>query len=145
MNGLVIVIVEMVLVFKLEGKRSPVQYISLGAFLMGVSYLMLNLPVAGLAMPIMAMLIITAGEMLMFPFINTFWVSRSNESNRAQYASVYSMSFACAHVLAPTFGSQVVQHSSFRVLWYIVFGVCSIGSIGFHNFKKHFLEWKTSS
>ncbi|HMG68781.1 MAG TPA: MFS transporter, partial [Chitinophagaceae bacterium] len=138
MNGFVIVIVEMVLVFKLEGKRSPIQYIYSGAFLMGLSYLILNLPWPGLPLAVCAMLTITIGEMLMFPFVNTFWVSRSNEYNRAQYASVYSMSFACSQVLAPTFGAQVVQYSNYHVLWYVIFGLCAIASLGFSSFKKHY-------
>ncbi len=137
LNGMIIVVIEMVLVFKLEGKRSPVQYISLGSFFIGLSYLILNLPLAGLPVALLAMLIITLGEMLMFPFINTFWVSRSNEYNRGQYASVFSMSFAFAHVLAPTFGSQVVQHSTYHILWYIMFVLCTIASIGFYSFKKY--------
>ncbi|HEV8283231.1 MAG TPA: MFS transporter [Chitinophagaceae bacterium] len=137
LNGLIIVIIEMVLVFKLEGKRSPVQYISLGAFFIGLSYLMLNLPLAGLTVAIIAMIIITIGEMLMFPFINSFWINRSHEHNRGQYASLFSMSFALAHVFAPTFGSQVVQYSNYHVLWYIVFALCVIASIGFYRFKKY--------
>jgi predicted MFS family arabinose efflux permease len=136
LNGIIIVIIEMALVFRLEGKRSPVQYISAGTFFIGLSYLMLNLPLAGLAVALIAMVLITVGEMLMFPFINTFWVSRSNEHNRGQYASIFNMSFAFAHVLAPTFGSQVVQYANYHVLWYIVFGLCTIASIGFYSFKK---------
>jgi len=137
LNGLIIVVIEMVLVFKLEGKRSPMQYISIGSFLIGLSYIILNLPLAGLTIALVAMLILTVGEMLMFPFINTFWVSRSNEFNRGQYASLYSMSFALAHVLAPTFGSQVVQHFNYYTLWFIVFGFSIIASVGFYRFKKH--------
>ena len=136
LNGLIIVVIEMVLVFKLEGRRSPVQYISSGAFFIGLSYLMLNLPLTGLVVALIAMVTITVGEMLMFPFINTFWVSRSNEHNRGQYASLFSMSFAFAHVLAPTFGSQAVQYSNYHILWYIVFVLCIIASIGFYSFKK---------
>ena len=138
LNGLIIVVVEMVLVFKLEGKRSPVQYISAGAFLIGLSYLVLNLPLAGLTIALLAMIIMTAGEMLMFPFVNTFWVSRSNEYNRGQYAALFTMSFALGQVLAPTFGSQIVQHSGYTILWYVVFGLCIVASIGFYNFKKHY-------
>ena len=136
LNGLIIVITEMVLVFKLEGKRSPVQYISLGSFFIGLSYLILTIPLAGLTIAVMAMITITLGEMLMFPFINAFWVNRSSEHNRGQYAALFSMSFAFAHVLAPTFGSQVVQHSNYHVLWYTIFVLCSIASIGFYSFKK---------
>jgi len=136
LNGLIIVIIEMVLVFKLEGRRSPVQYISLGSFCIGLSYLILNLPLAGLTIALLAMITLTLGEMLMFPFVNAFWVKRSNEFNRGQYASLFSMSFALAHVLAPTFGAQVVQHSSYHVLWYVVFVLCLIASFGFQKFKQ---------
>ncbi|HET9826519.1 MAG TPA: MFS transporter [Chitinophagaceae bacterium] len=136
LNGLIIVIIEMVLVFKLEGRRSPVHYISLGSFFIGLSYLMLNLPLTGLTIALIAMVTLTLGEMLMFPFVNAFWVNRSNEHNRGQYASLFSMSFALAQVLAPTFGSQVVQHFSYHVLWYIVFGLCVIASMGFYRFRK---------
>jgi len=138
LNGLIIVVVEMVLVFKLEGKRSPVQYISTGAFLIGLSFLVLNLSLDGLTVALLAMIILTAGEMLMFPFVNTFWVSRSNEYNRGQYAALFTMSFALGQVLAPTFGSQIVQHSGYSVLWYVVFALCIVASIGFYNFKKHY-------
>ena len=124
LNGLIIVVIEMVLVFKLEGRRSPVQYISSGAFFIGLSYLMLNLPLTGLVVALIAMVTITVGEMLMFPFINTFWVSRSNEHNRGQYASLFSMSFAFAHVLAPTFGSQV--GSIFKLSCSLVYRFCFV-------------------
>jgi len=137
MNGLIIVIIEMVLVFKLEGRRSAVQYISLGSFCIGLSYVILNLPLAGLTVALLAMVTLTLGEMLMFPFVNAFWVRRSNDYNRGQYASLFSMSFALAQVLAPTFGSQLVQHSSYQVLWYVVFGLCLIASIGFQKFKQN--------
>jgi predicted MFS family arabinose efflux permease len=137
LNGLIIVIIEMVLVFKLEGRRSPVQYISLGSFCIGLSYLILNLPLAGLTVALVAMTTLTLGEMLMFPFVNAFWVKRSNDYNRGQYASLFSMSFALAHVLAPTFGSQIVQHSSYHSLWYVVFVLCLIASLGFQKFKHN--------
>jgi len=137
LNGLIIVIFEMVLVYKLERRRSPVKYISAGAALIGVSYALLNLPLAGLPVALLSMLVITIGEMLMFPFVNTFWISRSSEHNRGQYASVYSMSFATAQVIAPTFGSQVIHYASYQTLWFIVFGLCVIAAIGFSTFKKH--------
>lgn len=138
MNGMIIVISEMVLVFKLEGRRPPIHYISLGTLLMGFSYFILNLPLEGLSLAICAMFILTTAEMLMFPFINNFWISRSKEHNRGQYASIYSMSFACAQVLAPGFGAQLVQHFDYSVLWYTIFAICIFTSVGFYSFKKHY-------
>src|SRR4029079_523226 len=82
LNGLIIAIVEMVLVYKLEGRRSSIQYISIGAVLIGLSYALLNLSLAALPVALISMFVITVGEMLMFPFINTFWISRSSDYNR---------------------------------------------------------------
>lgn len=138
LNGLIIAVFEMVLVYKLEGRRSVIQYVSLGAFFIGLSYVLLNLPLPGIILALLAVFVITLGEMLMFPFINTFWISRSLDHNRGQYASVYSMSFATAQVLAPTFGSQVIHYSGYNVLWFIVFGLCMIAAVGFYSFKKHY-------
>jgi predicted MFS family arabinose efflux permease len=138
LNGFIIAIVEMVLVYSLEGKRSLIQYISFGAFFMGLSYAMLNLPLQGIAIALIAMGVITLGEMLMFPFVNSFWISRSAEHNRGQYASVYSMSFAAAQIIAPTFGSQVVRYFGYHVLWFVVFGICTIAALGFYTFKKYY-------
>ncbi|MBS1921612.1 MAG: MFS transporter [Bacteroidetes bacterium] len=134
MNGLIIVLVEMVLVYKIEGRRHMMTYISLGAFCIGMAYLTLNIgSMAFIA--ILSMLIITLGEMLMFPFVNTFWVSRSQEHNRGQYASIYTISFSLANVLAPTIGSQIINHFGFNTLWYTVAGVCIIASFLFYRFR----------
>ena len=124
----------MVLVYKIEGRRHMMTYISLGAFCIGMAYLTLNIgSMAFIA--ILSMLIITLGEMLMFPFVNTFWVSRSQEHNRGQYASIYTISFSLANVLAPTIGSQIINHFGFNTLWYTVAGVCIIASFLFYRFR----------
>jgi predicted MFS family arabinose efflux permease len=136
LNGFVIVLFEMVMIYKLEGRRSPVSYISLGALLIGLSYALLNLPLQGLVIALISMIFITLGEMFMFPFVNTFWVSRSSQYNRGQYASVYTMFFSLAHVLAPTFGSQMVSRFGYYALWYAVFFLSGIAAFGFYSFKK---------
>jgi MFS family permease len=84
----------------------------------------------------MQMIVVTFGEMLLFPFMNNFWVRRSNETNRGQYAAVYTMSFSAAIVLAPTFASQVATWLGFPVLWVINFILCSFATIGFFLLKK---------
>jgi predicted MFS family arabinose efflux permease len=136
LNGFVIVLFEMVMIYKLEGRRSPVSYISFGALLIGLSYALLNLPLQGLVIALISMVFITLGEMFMFPFVNTYWVSRSNQYNRGQYASVYTMFFSLAHVLAPTFGSQMVSRFGYYALWYAVFILSGVASFGFYSFKK---------
>lgn len=135
MNGLIIAFVEMVLVYKLENRRNAVVYMILGAFFIGLSFLMLNVSHA-FGFVLLQMIIVTIGEMLLFPFMNNFWVNRSNEHNRGQYAAVYTMSFSAAIVLAPTFASQVATWMGFPILWIINFILCSFAAFGYFLLKK---------
>lgn len=135
LNGLIIAFVEMVLVYKLENRRNAVIYMTLGSFFIGLSFLVLDISPA-FSFVLLQMIIVTLGEMLLFPFMNNFWVSRSNEQNRGQYAAVYTMSFSAAIVLAPTFASQVATWLGFSVLWIINFILCSFAALGYFLLKK---------
>jgi len=135
MNGIIIVLVEMVLVYKLEPKGRAVQYMMQGAFVIGVSFLLLaSKAVAVIA--VSSMVMVTFGEMLLFPFMNNFWVRRCDETNRGQYAGIYTMSFSAAIVLAPSFASQVASRAGFNTLWVVNFIICGLGAAGFYFLKK---------
>jgi MFS family permease len=135
MNGLVIAFVEMILVYKLENRHAALTYMTIGSFLIGLSFVILDISPA-FVFVLLQMIVITFGEMLLFPFMNNFWVRRSNESNRGQYAAVYTMSFSAALVLAPTYASQIATLFGFPILWIINFIVCSFATIGFFLLKK---------
>lgn len=138
LNGLLIFLVEMVLIYKLENRKSTFYFIILGTFLIGLSFLMLNIaPLVIVALA--SMLVITLGEMLLFPFINNFWVARSNEWNRGQYASVYTMAFAAAHVLSPTFSASISDSAGFFYLWIVDFIICGLATLGFIHLQKKIL------
>jgi predicted MFS family arabinose efflux permease len=135
MNGLIIAFVEMILVYKLENRRASIIYMTIGSFFIGSSFLILNIS-AAFVFVLLQMIVITMGEMLLFPFMNNFWVRRSNEDNRGQYAAVYTMSFSAAIVLAPTFASQIATRFGFPVLWVINFILCCFATTGFFLLKK---------
>lgn len=139
LNGLIIALFEMVLVYKLENKRNPVWYMLAGAVFIGTSFLFFLIsPVFIVAL--LGIMVITVGEMLLFPFVNNFWVQRSNEHNRGQYAGVYTMSFSFALVLAPTFSAQVAQHLGFPVLWIINFILCGLAALGYFILRKQLIN-----
>ena len=135
MNGLLIAAIEMVLVYKLEGRKHTLTYLMTGALLIAFSFLSLEWGKTA-TVAVVSMIIITFGEMFLFPFLNNFWVKRSTENNRGQYASVYMMSWAAASVLAPTLATQIAFYSSFSVLWIVDFLFCIIAAIGFYFLKK---------
>jgi predicted MFS family arabinose efflux permease len=135
MNGLIIAVFEMILVYTLENRRHAVLYMTAGAFLVGVAFIFLNLATV-FWVALISMILITLGEMLLFPFMNNFWVKRSSETNRGQYAALYTMSFSAAIVIAPTYASQIATRFGFSRLWIINFIVCTFASLGFLLLKK---------
>ncbi|POY37379.1 MFS transporter [Solitalea longa] len=130
-NGLLIAVIEMVLVFKLEGRRSPLYYIARGVLLTGASYFIFNLFGPSAWVVIIGMLLITFGEMFSMPFMNTFWIKRCGDHNRGQYAALYTIAYSAAQVIAPTMGSKMVQSFGFTALWYLITIISLIVFIGF--------------
>lgn len=132
LNGLLIVALEMLLVYRLDGRRSPLVYIVYGVLLNGLAFLLMNMFIGYvIAAVLTCVLAITFGEMLSMPFMNTFWANRANDRNRGQYAGLYSMCYSMAHILAPTVGTQVAQRAGFMTLWFLIAGCCGVSAAGF--------------
>ncbi len=135
-NGIIIVLVEMVLVYKLEGKRNNIYYISIGVFLVGVAFLLLNIPAAAVPVAISMIVLVTFGEILSMPFMNSYWIARTQPSNRGQYAALYTMAWSVAQVLGPMGGAQLAEYSGFNVLWWTVGLVSIVASFAFWKWHR---------
>ncbi len=142
-NGLLIALFEMVLVFRLEGQRHPLHFIPIGTFLVATSFMIFNLLPGGIAVAIISTLLVTLGEMLAMPFMNTFWVSRTNSGNRGQYAGLYTVAWATAQVLGPATGGVLADNFGFTMLWWIMTGIAVIAAFGF--WYLHRVELRTVS
>ncbi|MBK6623134.1 MAG: MFS transporter [Saprospirales bacterium] len=130
LNGLLIAIVEMPLIYSIEGKYQRFALIRLGAILIGFSFLVLNFG-HWTGLLLISILAITLGEMANFPFSNSFAVDRSKAANRGQYMSLYSMIFSLAHVLAPALGMFLAGQFGFFTLWMVMAGLCGITVLGY--------------
>lgn len=136
LNGILIAIVEMVLIYRLEGKRPVMYYIVRGVVLIAISFMLLNLPGNGALIACTMIITVTFGEILSMPFMNSYWIGRTSMSNRGQYAALYTMAWSVAQTLGPMGGAQVVQHLGFLVLWFIVGAVCLIAAWWFRQLDK---------
>ena len=136
LNGLLIAVFEMVLVFKMEGKRENLFYIFYGVCCVGLSYVLLDLLPLSIVLPFFCMLLATMGEILAMPFMNSFWISRTSPSNRGQYAGLYTIAWSTAQVIGPSAGAEVAQRAGFKTLWWIVSGVCVVAALGYRNLRK---------
>jgi predicted MFS family arabinose efflux permease len=139
-NGLIITFVEMVLVHNLEGKRMPQQYIRWGVLLLGIGFASVNiLPVAAWS-GVVCIILITFAEMISMPFMNTFWIGRSNAVNRGQYAALYTIAWATGQIIAPVGGSALITIGGYYLLWWMVLAVCVLIFISYF-----FLDRKAKS
>lgn len=134
-NGLIIVLLEMVLVYTLEKHKRIVFYISIGTVICALAYLSLLIPGNAEAVTLFMILLITFGEILSMPFMNTFWTLRSNERNRGQYAALYTMAWGTAQTLGPFVCSRIVDASSFQVLFCAMAAVTLLAAAGFSRLR----------
>jgi predicted MFS family arabinose efflux permease len=119
-NGLIIASVEMVIIYKLEGKRNILTYISIGVLLICISFLLLNLPLPAKIVAISMIMFVTFGEILSMPFMNTYWIKRTQANNRGQYAAMYTMAWSVAQTIGPMLGARLADSAGFDCLWYSI-------------------------
>jgi predicted MFS family arabinose efflux permease len=136
-NGIIIALVEMVLIYKLEGRRPNLVYISFGVMIVGFSFLLLAIPGIGFWLALLMIISVTVGEILSMPFMNSFWISRTRHENRGQYAALYSMAWSAAQTLGPMSGSQLVHHLGFFWLWLFAGLICLLVSLSFRKMYRN--------
>ncbi len=131
LNGLIIALFEMAIVFTLEPRRKNMRYIIMGTLLVGLSFAVFNIVPGTYWLAILSTIIVTAGEMLSMPFMNSFWINRTVPNNRGQYAGLYTAAWSIAQVLGPFAGSQIAQHYGFVALWWTIGAISVVGAAGF--------------
>lgn len=136
-NGILIAIIEMVLVYKLEGRKPYLLLMSYGTVIMGLAFFVLNLPIEnGFIIALSSMLIITIAEMVGMPFMNSHYINLSNDNNRGQYAGMYTMAWSLAQVIGSSCGALIAFNLGFYNLWLIVGMICFITAGGYYLLLK---------
>lgn len=137
LNGLLIVIVEMPLIYILENKYNSLSLIGFGMICVAVSFLVFQLLPYWMGWLVASMILLTIGEIIVFPFGNSFALDRSKLGMGGQYMGLYTMSFSVAHVLAPLIGMQLAEWKGFETLWLSMAFTGMIGFIGLMGLKRH--------
>lgn len=131
LNGSIIALVEMPLVYTLEQRPRYMRFIVGGILLISLSFVIFNIMPGELSVAVLSTLIITAGEMLSMPFMNTFWTSRTNKHNRGQYAGLYTAAWSVAQVIGPFAGGLIAEHLGYDALWWAVGSTAIVCAAGF--------------
>lgn len=136
-NGFVVMLVEMPMIYKIEGKRSNMWFVRLGIFLYGISYLILTLPADyAIFSALFYMVVISFGEIFVMPFSTTWATQRAPEATQGQYMALYTMAYSIANVFAPMMGTQVIDRFGFDTLWVILAFISIAAFLGFASLGK---------
>lgn len=137
LNGLMIVLVEMILVYKLEAYGKPIKIISWGVMIVALYYLVLAIGPVRYWMAVSLAVLITIGEILAMPFMNSFWIARSRNHNRGEYAALFTMAWSTAQTIGPFLSAQLADATSFRFTWLVVGLICATTALLF-RFSRQF-------
>lgn len=132
LNGVLIVIFEMVILSAAEKYKINRKIIIAGILLVAIGYLLQNFLPGSLAAALIVAIFISFGEILSLPFLNEWWVSFSQDANRGRYAAAYTFSWSIAQIAAPAFGSWMIAYAGFDALWYAVTFCCIVAAAGFY-------------
>jgi MFS family permease len=131
LNGLIVFLFEMMLVYKIENVIHPKKVIVFGVLLGGIGLIMLNFVHSPIIL-IISMVALSFSEIFAMPFMMTVAVSSADESNRGAYTGLYSSAWSAAFILAPLIGTYIVDHFGFEILWWIMGGFSLIILLGMY-------------
>ena len=136
LNGLTIFLFEMPLIQFMENRKHSVTgYVILGTSLSGLSFLIINLT-GWVGILIAGMLLVTIGEMIAFPFSNSFALNRSDGKKRGSYMALYSIAFSISHIFGHNSGMQLIDNFGFDFTWYFMFALALLACLILLILKK---------
>jgi predicted MFS family arabinose efflux permease len=129
LNGILIFFLEMPIVSYIERKKfNKIKVVTYGCLGMTIGvFLMLINTWAGIL--IIMMLFMTFGEMLSFPFSNSFAMSRAPKGHEGRYMAIFTMSFSLAHIISSKLGMEIIERYEYETNW-LVMGALGLIGVG---------------
>ena len=83
----------------------------------------------------------TIGEMISFPFSNSFALQRAKKGNQGEYMALYTIAFSVAHVFGHNMGLHLVARFGFNITWFVM-GALGLVCVGLLYYLKYSLKSK---
>lgn len=144
MNGIIVFLFEMILVFRLENAHHPARIIISGILLSIIALVMLNFFHERWVL-VVSMVLLSFSEILAMPFMATVVVSSADHTNRGAVTGLYSVAWSAAFILAPLIGTGVVTQYGFDTLWWLMAALGILTMAGMFVVVPRLLQKNNSS
>ncbi|WZL87657.1 MFS transporter [Salinimicrobium sp. 3283s] len=120
LNGFLIFLFEMPLIKYLEAKvRSTLFHVITGSILVAISFMLINLT-GWVGILLVGMIFLTLGEMIAFPFSNSFALKRAEGGKQGSYMALYSIAFSIGHIFGHNSGMQMINKFGYATTWNVM-------------------------
>ncbi|MCU0392282.1 MAG: MFS transporter [Thermoflexibacter sp.] len=135
LNGLMVALFEMLIVYKIAERVSQLRMISYGVIMLILAFVMIMLS-KNLFIIVLSIAFFTFGEIFMFPYMNVFTINRSTPASRGKFIGMYASVFSIAWTFAPLIGTNIAEKYNFMTLWYMMIGFNVLGLVGFQILEQ---------
>jgi predicted MFS family arabinose efflux permease len=144
LNGFIVFLVEMPLIYRIDGRRPPLVYVRFGLLLYALSYLAFVTPAAPILAALAYILFISFGEIFVMPFSSNYVFSQAEKGHSGQYMALYSMTYAVANILAPLMGTQIIAAWGYTALWTVIATMAIVALVGFQLLERRSSHFNSS-
>ena len=130
MEGLEVVLFQ-IWISRVIRKYPPFLMMLLGALFFMVGFAMIGL-VSGLGFFILAAIIITLGEMIMFPTNKALAVNFAPPEMRGRYMAVYDLGWTIPATFGPAAAGLILDSHNPNLLWYLGGILCAVSAFSFY-------------
>ena len=133
-NAAMVVFLQFPITRKVE-KFKPLLVMAGGTFLTAIGFALYGF-VSNYLFFIVAMVIITFGEMIVSPVSQALVAKFAPEKMRGRYMAVFGISWGIPFAVGPVLAGIVLDNYDPRLLWYIAGGVGLLAVVGFLGLQK---------
>ena len=112
-------------------KYSPFLMMMLGALFFMVGFAMIGF-VKGFTFFLLAVIIATVGEMILFPTNKALAINFAPLEMRGRYMAIYDFGWTIPATLGPTAAGLILDNYNPSLLWYVGGGLCAVSALGFY-------------
>ena len=138
LNAIMVVLLQFTITRKIS-KKPPMLIMALGALIYAVGFSMYGF-VGQYGMFMVAMAIITVGEMVVTPVAQALVAKFSPEEMRGRYMAVFGISWLIPGAIGPLLAGLIMDNGNPLWVWYASGILATVAAIGFLGFHRYFQQ-----